>query len=80
MVLAELGRKITSALQKLNKSTVINEAAVKECMGIICNALLGSDINVKYVMRLRENVMSKFKNEQDSGANLRNLIKAEVVR
>jgi signal recognition particle subunit SRP54 len=52
MVLAELGRKITSALQKLNKSTVINEAAVKECMGIICNALLGSDINVKYVMRL----------------------------
>lgn len=25
MVLAELGRKITSALQKFNKTTVINE-------------------------------------------------------
>jgi hypothetical protein len=29
MVLAELGRKITSALQKLNKTTNIDEEAVK---------------------------------------------------
>lgn len=32
MVLAELGRKITSALQKFNKTTVINEDAIKECL------------------------------------------------
>jgi signal recognition particle GTPase len=49
-------------------------------MGVICNALLGSDINVKYVMKLRENVMNKFKNQEAEGANLRNLIKAEVIR
>lgn len=47
---------------------------------MICNALLGSDINVKYVMKLRENVMNKFKNEQAEGTNLRNLIKAEVIK
>lgn len=32
MVLAELGRKITTALQRFNKTTVINEEAVKECL------------------------------------------------
>jgi signal recognition particle subunit SRP54 len=55
---------------------VIDEQVVKECMKDICNALMTSDINVKYVMKLRENVMNKFKNEQAEGANLRNLIKA----
>ncbi len=32
MVLAELGRKITTALQKLNKTTVIDEEVVKDCL------------------------------------------------
>jgi len=32
MVLAELGRKITTALQKFNRTTVINEDAVKDCL------------------------------------------------
>ena len=53
MVLADLGRKITSALQKFNKTTVIDEEAVKECLKEIRNALLSSDIDVRYVMKLR---------------------------
>ena len=53
MVLADLGRKITSALQKLNKKTLIDEEAVKECLQEICNALLASDIDVRYVMKMR---------------------------
>ena len=53
MVLAELGKKITSALQKLNKTTTIDEEVVKECLKEICNALLSSDIDVRYVMKLR---------------------------
>jgi hypothetical protein len=32
MVLADLGRKITSALHKLNKQTVVDETAVQECL------------------------------------------------
>ena len=62
MVLAELGRKITGALHKLNKSTVVDEEAVKECLKEICNALIASDIDIKYVFKLRENILNKFKN------------------
>lgn len=80
MVLAELGRKITSALQKFNKTTVINEEAMKQCLKEICNALLGSDIDVRYVMKLRENIMNKFKTEEQEGGNLRVLIKSAVVK
>jgi len=61
MVLAELGKKITHALQKFNKTSVINEEAVNECLKEICNALIGSDIDVKYVIKLRVNIMQKFK-------------------
>ena len=63
MVLAELGRKITSALHKLNKTTVIDEGAVNECLKEISNALMASDIDIKYVIKLRQNIMNKFKNE-----------------
>ena len=80
MVLAELGRKITTALQKFNRTTVINEDAVKDCLKEICNALLGSDIDVRYVMKMRENILNKFKNEENQGGNLRVLIKTAVVK
>lgn len=53
MVLADLGRKITSALHKLNKTTVVDEEAVKQCLKDICDALILSDIDIKYVFRLR---------------------------
>lgn len=80
MVLAELGRKITTALQKFNRTTVINEDAVKDCLKEICNALLSSDIDVRYVMKMRENILNKFKNEENQGGNLRILIKTAVVK
>ena len=80
MVLAELGRKITSALHKLNKTTVIDEAAVDACLKEICNALVASDIDLKLIIKLRQNIMNKFKNEEQGGGNLRVLIKTEVVK
>lgn len=75
-----MGRKITSALQKLNKTTNIDEEAVNECMKEICNALLSSDIDVRYVMKLRQNITNKFKNEENQGGNLRVIIKSAVVQ
>lgn len=75
MVLADLGRKITSALHKLNKTTVIDESAVNDCLKEISNALMASDIDIKYVIKLRQNIMNKFKTEEQSGGNLRVLIK-----
>lgn len=53
MVLGDLGRKITSALQKFSRSTVIDENTIKECLGEISNALLASDVSVKYVLKMR---------------------------
>ena len=51
MVLAELGEKISQALNKLNKVTVIDEDALNDSLKDISTALLQSDVNVKYVLR-----------------------------
>ncbi len=40
MVLAELGSKISSALNKLNKVTVIDEETLQACLKDIATALL----------------------------------------
>jgi signal recognition particle GTPase len=53
---------------------------VKDCLKEICNALLSSDIDVRYVMKLRENIMNKFKTEEQEGGNLRVLIKTAVIK
>jgi signal recognition particle subunit SRP54 len=56
MVLAELGQKISSALRKLNQAAVIDDKVIAEILTEIASALLGSDVNIKYVMRLRDAV------------------------
>ena len=61
MVLAELGSRITGALNKLSSKTLIDEAAVKTCLQEIAMALLKSDVNVRYVKRLQENILTSFK-------------------
>ena len=56
MVLADLGRRITSALHSLNNTTVINEDVLKSMLKEICAALLEADVNVKLVKKLQDNV------------------------
>lgn len=80
MVLAELGQKISKALSKLNKSTVVDEVALNECLKEITTALLQADINVKYVKKLRDNIILQFKMNEDQGTNLRKLIHGTVVK
>jgi len=46
MVLAELGNQISSALNKLNKATVIDEQVLLDIIKDIALALLQSDVNV----------------------------------
>ena len=60
MVLAELGKKINSALAKLNRATVIDEQLVKEISGEITTALLQADVNVKFVKKLRDSINMQF--------------------
>ena len=58
MVLADLGRKINNALHSLSKATVINEDVLNSMLKEICAALLESDVNIRLVKQLRENVRS----------------------
>ena len=56
MVLADLGAKITAAMQKLNKKQTIDEATLNELLTEIASALLASDVNIHYISKLRNAV------------------------
>ncbi|KAI4470867.1 signal recognition particle 54k protein srp54 [Holotrichia oblita] len=95
MVLAELGRKITTALHSLSKATIINEeyiiivtAAVNIILQVlngmlkeVCAALLEADVNIRLVKKLRENVRAVIDfDEMAGGLNKRRLIQRAVFK
>ena len=61
MVLAELGQQISDALKKLNKASVVDDKLLDEIVIEICNALMASDVNIKFVMDLRKTVSAQIK-------------------
>ncbi|GAQ81104.1 Signal recognition particle subunit Srp54 [Klebsormidium nitens] len=80
MVLAELGGRITAALQSMTNATVIDEAVLKECLNEIASALLQADVNVKFVKEMRDNI-KKVVNFDDlaAGHNKRRIIQQSVL-
>lgn len=60
MVLADLGRRIRNAIGKLGQATIINEDELNAMLKEVCAALIESDVNVKLVKQLRENVKYVF--------------------
>lgn len=79
MVLAEFGRKIRTALGKLGQATVINEDELNMMLKEVCAALIESDINVKLVKQLRDNVRKALNfDEMMGGVNKRRLIQRSV--
>ncbi|XP_064393923.1 signal recognition particle subunit SRP54-like [Halichondria panicea] len=79
MVLADLGRKITTALRSLSNATIINEEVLLAMLKEICKALLEADVNIKLVKRLQENVKSAVNFEDmAAGINRRRLIQSTV--
>jgi len=79
MVLADLGRKITTALRSLSNATVINEEVLEAMLKEICTALLEADVNVKLVGRLRKNVRAAVDFEDmAAGLNRRRIIQSTV--
>ena len=56
MVLADLGRKIITALNSLGKATVIDEEVLNAMLKEICTALLEADVNIRLVKQLKDNV------------------------
>ncbi|KAM4564707.1 signal recognition particle subunit SRP54-like [Fundulus diaphanus] len=80
MVLADLGRKITSALRSLSAATIINEEVLNAMLKQVCSALLEADVNIKLVKQLRENVKAAIDLEgMASGLNKRRMIHDAVV-
>lgn len=61
MVLADLGRRIRNAIGKLGQATVINEDELNAMLKEVCTALIESDVNVRLVKQLRENVKFVFR-------------------
>jgi len=81
MVLADLGRKITTALRSLGSATVINEEVLNSMLKEICKALLEADVNIKLVKKLRENVRSVIDfDEMAAGLNKRKMIQSAVYK
>lgn len=56
MVLVELGKKINTALSKLNKASTIDEGILKEVLQEISIALLTADVNARFIKTMRDNI------------------------
>mmetsp|Transcript_7262 Transcript_7262/g.13455 ORF Transcript_7262/g.13455 Transcript_7262/m.13455 type:complete len:504 (-) Transcript_7262:727-2238(-) len=80
MVLGELGTKITAALDRIRRATVIDDEAVNACIKEITSALLQADVNVRYVARLRDAIRLQVSAESEGAAtNKRKVIQKAVV-
>lgn len=81
MVLADLGRKITTALRSLGNATIINQEVLDNLLKEICTALLESDVNIRLVKQLRENVRKVIDfDEMAAGLNKRRMIMMAVFQ
>jgi signal recognition particle GTPase len=79
MVLNELGSRITQALAAMSNQMVIDEAVLDACLKEIATALLQSDVNVRLVANLRNNVKKRVNVEElAAGLNKRKIIEKAV--
>jgi signal recognition particle subunit SRP54 len=70
MVLAELGGKLRESLRKLHSNHgSVTATQLNEVLSEVTRALIEADVNVKLVMKLRENVKTKVEKliEDDDG-------------
>ncbi|KSA03118.1 uncharacterized protein AC631_01131 [Debaryomyces fabryi] len=71
MVLADLGSRLRGALSSVESGS---ETEIQSMIKDICNALLESDVNIKLVAKLRDNIKAKVKtliNDEESSTNKR---------
>lgn len=79
MVLQELGRKISQALQDFGKKEDPNEDALKVCLNRINYALLEADVDKHLVQKLSENIKVQFKFDQSMGGSVQKVVNRAVV-
>jgi signal recognition particle subunit SRP54 len=80
MVLAELGLKIKEALVKLNGADVIDKKLLDEVLNALGIALIKSDVKIKIVARLQQNIRNQFTNIEEESGNKRLMVQRAVVK
>jgi len=81
MVLADLGRKLTTALRSLGNSPVINEEVLQSCLNEVCRALMEADVNIMLVKQLKDGVKKQIDlDDMGSGLNKRRVIQTAVYK
>lgn len=81
MVLADLGRKITTALRSLGNATIINQEVLDSLLEQIVRALISADVNITLVKKLRDNVKQVIDfDEMAQGLNKRRMIQMVVFQ
>ena len=79
MVLQDLGQRISRALATISSASLIDEKVLDACLKEICTALLQSDVNVRVVSKLRNNVKKKVNlPEMAEGLNKQKVIEKAV--
>ncbi|KGG51220.1 signal recognition particle protein [Mitosporidium daphniae] len=68
MVLNDLGRSLRDALAGFNRAPNPDQKAIDALMNDVCRALIGSDVNIAMVKKLRTNVLASIETNLGSGA------------
>ena len=69
MALDRLGASLTNAIKKVFKSSVVDEATVKELVRDIQRALLQADVNVQLVLGISKRIEDRALKENVPPAN-----------
>lgn len=77
MVLAELGGKISKALSAMASATVLDDAVVDTLIKQLQLALLQSDVDVRLVRTMTNNIKTAIEKETAVGANKRRFIQSK---
>jgi len=81
MVLADLGSKISKALQTMSNSVVVDENALNQLVRSISMALLQADVDAHLVKKMMQNIKSKSSlSDMAAGANKRKAIQSIVIK
>lgn len=81
MVLADLGRRINSAVADVTKANVVDQGVVDALLKEIGNALMEADVDIKLVIQMRKKLKSAIESADDGankGANKKKLIQKAV--
>jgi len=79
MVLADLGRRISTAVSEVTRSSSVDEQVVENMLKEISNALVESDVNIKLVIGLRKKLKAKIEGgSEQQGLDRKKLIQKAV--